>query len=293
MNEELKATTEKPTSVGFFAAPIPLAIFFIYCYIELTNILNISMNKYQTWYKQITERGQQRPRDPKHENHHIIPKSLGGSNKKENITNISVREHFICHWLLTKIHATGEAHWKMDNALRFMRAENKHQERYHTKITSRVYARLKEEYALLSSEKRKGKGNGMFGKKHTPEAIAKIKAGLIGRVQPEEEKQRQIEAQTGRIRDPFSDEWKEKMAEAKRGSNNHRFGIEVSEETKKKIGARIRGTKQSPETIAKKAEAIRGSKREKKQCPHCNNLIAVNGYARWHGNNCKQLKETK
>lgn len=251
------------------------------------------MNKYQTWYKQITERGQLRPRDPKHENHHIIPKSLGGSNKKENITNISVREHFICHWLLTKIHSTGEAHWKMDNALRFMRAENKHQARYHTKITSRVYARLKEEYALLSSEKRKGKGNGMFGKKQTDEAKRKISEANSGRVQPEEEKQRQIEAQTGRVRDPFSDEWKAKMSASASGENNSRFGVQVSKETREKLRLKKLGTKQSPETIAKKADAVRGLKREKKQCPHCNNLIAVNGYARWHGNNCKQLKETK
>ena len=245
------------------------------------------MNKYQTWYKQITERGQSRPRDPKHENHHIIPKSLGGSNKKENITSLTTREHFICHWLLTKIHSDGDAHWKMLNAIRIMRAENAAQTRYHTKITSRVYAKLKEKYAVLNSKARKGRGNGMYGKKHTPEAVAKIKAGLIGRIQPEHEKQKQIAAITGRIRDPFSDEWKEKMAEAKRGSNNHRFGIEVSEETRKKIGARIRGTKQSPETIAKKAEAIRGLKREKQQCPHCKKLVAVNGLARWHGEKCK------
>jgi hypothetical protein len=48
------------------------------------------------------------------------------------------------------------------------------------------------------------------------------------------------------------------------------------------------GRKQSAETIAKKAEAIRGSKREKKLCSHCNQEVAVNGYARWHGDNCKK-----
>ena len=250
------------------------------------------MSKYQTWYKQITERGQSRPRDPKHENHHIIPKSLGGSNKKENITNISVREHFICHWLLTKIYATGEAHWKMDNALRFMRAENKHQERYHTKITSRVYARLKEEYALLSSEKRRGKGNGMFGKKQTAEAKRKISEANSGRVQTPEENARQIAAQTGRVRDAFSDEWKEKMSKAKLGKNNNMFGKKHSDDTKAKQREKATGRKQSSETIAKKAEAIRGSKRKKKQCPNCNNLIAVNGYARWHGEKCKKHKYT-
>jgi hypothetical protein len=40
----------------------------------------------------------------------------------------------------------------------------------------------------------------------------------------------------------------------------------------------------------KKAEAIRGLKREKKLCLHCHELVAVNGYARWHGDNCKKRK---
>jgi hypothetical protein len=31
-----------------------------------------------------------------------------------------------------------------------------------------------------------------------------------------------------------------------------------------------------------------GSKREKRQCPHCQQLIAVNAYPRWHGDNCKE-----
>lgn len=34
--------------------------------------------------------------------HHILPKSLGGSNDKSNLINLTAREHFICHLLLTK-----------------------------------------------------------------------------------------------------------------------------------------------------------------------------------------------
>lgn len=37
------------------------------------------------------------------ESHHIIPRSLGGSNKKSNLVNLTAREHFICHLLLVKI----------------------------------------------------------------------------------------------------------------------------------------------------------------------------------------------
>ena len=254
----------------------------------MTNINN-TMNKYETWYAAITKRGQHRLTDSYTESHHIIPRSLGGNNLPKNITKLTAREHFICHWLLTKIHREGEAHWKMLNAIRIMRAENKNQQRYSNRITARVYSNLKEEYSKLQSEKNKGAGNGMFGKSQTEKAKAMISKANTGRVQPLEEKLNQINAITGRKRKPFTDDWKAKMSAAKTGENNNRYGVEVTDDTRDKIRQKAIGRKQSAETIAKKAEAIRGTKREKKLCPHCSKEVAVNGYARWHGDNCKQL----
>ena len=72
--------------------------------------------------------------------------------------------------------------------------------------------------------------------------------------------------------------------------NNSRYGATVSEETRKKIGDKIRGRKHTEEEKKRRADAIRGSKREKQLCPHCQQMIAVNGYARWHGPNCRTLK---
>ena len=34
-----------------------------------------------------------------YENHHIIPKCLGGSDKNENRVLLTAREHFVCHKL--------------------------------------------------------------------------------------------------------------------------------------------------------------------------------------------------
>jgi hypothetical protein len=245
------------------------------------------MNKYEKWYKLITERGQSRRLDSYTEKHHIIPESLGGPDTPENLTTLTAREHFICHWLLIKIHKEGEAHWKMLNAIRIMRAENKNQQRYSTKITSRVYANLKEEYSLLQSAKFKGSGNGMYGKKHNDETKKAISYANKGRVQPEEEKLKQKAAITGRKRNTFSQQWIEKMSLAKQGEKNNMFGKNHTNIAKQKMKEKAIGRKQSPETIAKKAEAVRGSKREKKLCIHCNKEVAVNGYARWHGDNCK------
>ena len=38
-----------------------------------------------------------------YENHHILPKCLSGDKEKENMVLLTVREHFICHKLLTYI----------------------------------------------------------------------------------------------------------------------------------------------------------------------------------------------
>jgi hypothetical protein len=90
------------------------------------------------------------------ERHHIIPQSLGGSNDKDNLVYLSCREHFLCHWLLLKI-TEGENHHKMLYALMGMRAENEHQERYHTRLTARIYEKYRIEHAEYHSKLMKSK----------------------------------------------------------------------------------------------------------------------------------------
>jgi 5-methylcytosine-specific restriction endonuclease McrA len=59
---------------------------------------------YQKLYDQLIERAKLRVLDGYCEKHHIVPKSLGGSNNKENIVSLTAREHFLAHWLLFKIY---------------------------------------------------------------------------------------------------------------------------------------------------------------------------------------------
>lgn len=250
------------------------------------------MNKYEKWYAALTKRGQIRIIDDYTENHHILPESLGGQDTPDNITILTAREHFICHWLLTKIYATGDEHWKMLNAIRIMRAENKNQKRYNTKITSRVYAKLKEEYSNLQSKRVSGKNNPMYGDKFYRSAEGKVRQrqAVSGDNNGSKKKDARIkiaESKIGKKRQPFSDKWRENMSISASGENNSMFGKKHSEKTKQKQRVKATGRKQSPETIAKKAEAIRGSKREKKLCPHCQQYIAVNLYERWHNDKCK------
>lgn len=59
---------------------------------------------YQKIYSNIIENSKNRINDQYVEKHHIVPKCLNGDNSKENITSLTYREHFICHWLLCKIY---------------------------------------------------------------------------------------------------------------------------------------------------------------------------------------------
>lgn len=71
-------------------------------------------SKYTKWYDLIILRAQQRAIVNEYsERHHIIPKCLGGTNKKTNMVVLTAKEHFICHLLLPKMVDDGVAKSKM------------------------------------------------------------------------------------------------------------------------------------------------------------------------------------
>ena len=220
------------------------------------------MNKYEKWYASITENAKNRVLTDYKERHHIVPRSIGGSDDKSNIVDLTAREHFICHWLLTKMYI-GDNRGKMINAMYMMRAESKHQKRYESKITGRIYENLRKEYS---------------------EYISKLNTG---RKQPPEEKVKQISAITGRNRPPFSDEWRANLSKARLGKSNSLYGIVFTDERRKKISEKAKGRKQSSETIDKRVTKLVGVPRPKLHCIHCDQMIAVNVFPRWHGDNCK------
>ena len=108
-------------------------------------------NKYTKCYYSIIERAKSRKKSSNAlvEKHHIIPKSLGGNNRKENLIELTPREHFICHLLLPKM-TEGINKRKMSFALSMMTASNKNHNRDY-KITSKIYDLIKK----LSSEAHK------------------------------------------------------------------------------------------------------------------------------------------
>lgn len=65
----------------------------------INNIMN-----YNKIYHNIISAAKDRTLEEYTEKHHIIPRCLNGSNKKENLVSLTYREHFLCHWLLCKIY---------------------------------------------------------------------------------------------------------------------------------------------------------------------------------------------
>lgn len=117
---------------------------------------------YQKIYDSIIEhRKTQIPKEGYCETHHIIPKSMGGSNNFDNLVILTAREHFICHLLLVKIHKNTQNYYKMVKAFFMMQTESKTQQRY---ISSRQYSKLKEDYSKLQSDSVIGNKNPMYGK---------------------------------------------------------------------------------------------------------------------------------
>jgi hypothetical protein len=96
-------------------------------------------NKYTNWYYNLVLKRKQNIPEGYFERHHIIPKSIGGNNNSDNIVCLTAREHFIAHWLLTKM-VSGQNRYKMEFALNAMSRVSSNQER---KLTSYQFARCK------------------------------------------------------------------------------------------------------------------------------------------------------
>jgi hypothetical protein len=119
-------------------------------------------NKYTRWYYRIITTAKNRilPKNIYTERHHIIPRSLGGNNLKDNLVKLTAREHFVCHLLLVKMTKDSIRH-KMLSAVTKFRQSRSYQNRT---LNSWEYKKLRE-CAILARK----------GIQHTDEARQKIK----------------------------------------------------------------------------------------------------------------------
>ena len=99
-------------------------------------------NKYKTWHDNIITKAKTRTLEGYKEIHHILPRCLGGKDKKANLVALTAKEHFIIHILLCKF-TTGIAKMKMLYAHKAMSYYLKEGRNY--KIGSRIAEKLRKE----------------------------------------------------------------------------------------------------------------------------------------------------
>ena len=92
-------------------------------------------NKYTKWYFSLVDKAKERNWDKKTaldyvEKHHIIPKSFGGDNSKDNLVCFTAREHFIAHILLVKMTGGKNKRGMACAISKMMYQANEYQKRY-------------------------------------------------------------------------------------------------------------------------------------------------------------------
>lgn len=209
-------------------------------------------NKYTKIYYNIISNAKQREILPNQsERHHIIPKSIGGSDNGDNVVYLSLREHFVCHRLLTKM-TTGVANTKMSLAIFFMSNRmDFSSSRTYDVIRREAIAAMK---ASWTDERRQAASEYMLNVYRTPELRAH-RMELVNAYWTEDKRKQQREMHHHRFNDSeWYMKWKQahsegmdNMSDEKRearrhvGETNGMWGKTHTDEVKKKISEQNTG----------------------------------------------------
>lgn len=136
-------------------------------------------------HNEIIERARKRQKpDCYTEKHHVIPKSMGGDDVKENIVTLTAREHFIIHWLLAKIHNNNQMVFALFS---MTKPGNSSQNRYTSHSFRYTREKMAEMMSRLKSGERhhlygvRGEENPNFGSKRSEETRKRIALAATGR----------------------------------------------------------------------------------------------------------------
>lgn len=163
-----------------------------------------------------------------HELHHITPKCIGGGDEKDNLVALTAREHYICHWLLTKMHPNNSS---LFYAFNMMHVHNNIHSR-----NSKRYAYHKSQLSKHMSTTQSGRlyiTDGLNNKRISKEE--NIPEGwALGRTISENhlESIRRVERKGIEI---HTEEFKDRISEIFSGENNPFFGKSHTIESKTKI----------------------------------------------------------
>lgn len=195
--------------------------------------LLVKNNKYLKLYKHLIFIAKNRTLSNKEytEKHHIIPKCVGGTDHSENLIILTFREHFIAHWLLSEISNDS----KIRHAIRAMSIHK----------VGRTFSAW--QYALFKSIK------------YVPLIETRQKISVSQKkCWTDERRKKMSEFQKSK----WTIEKRKEMSEMMQGENNHFYGKNHSEKTRKKMSESQQGisTPHSEETKQKISFTQQGKK---------------------------------
>lgn len=167
---------------------------------------------YQKIYSQLILKAKERKTvEGYKELHHIIPKCVKGTDDINNLVELTAKEHFIAHLLLTEIYPKSH---KLKYALWMMASmEAPNQNRY--KVSANMYRIIKEQIAKKSIEHKQRISEGLRRAYQEGKRISNA-----GKKMPKE--------------------FGEKISKAKKGMVGTNKGIPMSEEQKRKISETLK-----------------------------------------------------
>lgn len=238
-------------------------------------------NKYQKLYFKIIGNRLQSPLSDTvyTESHHILPRCMSGQNHKQNLVCVSAREHFILHWLLTKM-TDGRSRYKMLEAFQIFQ-NNKSRG---LRMTSRAIASMRQANAFAASARNIGNTHWKLRRSDSPETL---------------HKQKEHSSKCRWINDGALEKFEIDHVEFVQ-SGNWKYGRikqtkprkacpPIQAETRKRIGIAsknaLTGKKKSEQHI--RAISISMKEQNKIQCEHCNGVYSERNYKASHGEHCK------
>ena len=205
-------------------------------------------------------------RSDTNEAHHIIPKSMGGTNCASNLVSLTPKEHFVAHHLLWKIHKNSKMHY----AFWLMATRCSIDGRRDYKVNSRTYETAKAQHRLEVSKTHKGKVRSEESKQKSSISLKGKPAwnnGLTG-IYSAETISKMVKSATGRV---DSDETKDK----------------------KSASAKLRPMAKNIQSDDARHKRNKSNKEWKEanrmMCPHCNKTGVKYNMERYHFNNCKSI----
>ena len=268
-------------------------------------------------YKKLLSYAQTLSFDEYTERHHILPRSMAGSDDIDNLIDLPGRLHFLAHWLLWKTYKNRQ----MTRAFFMMRNVKSGGQSRYQKIGSRTYAKLREEYsknnpmrdpeivAKISGDnspsktaKSRAARTGVNHFSARPDYICKTsgenhhmkRADIVANISGENHYTKQegwVSKTTGDNNPSRRQEHRARMS----GENNPAKRPDV----RAKMSAN--GSMRRPEVVAKisgenhftKQDGYVNKRKGKPQpqmtCPHCGKSGGNSNMARWHFDNCKSL----